>query len=252
MIPRTLFLYWGGRKLSWLRYLTVVSFAKHNPDWEIKVYYPVVPAVSHTWKTKEQTIQYVGEDYTHKLTEYAELIPFDVETLGFSREMPEVHKSDVFRLWALHEHGGVYSDFDILYVKPMPRVKVRWYSRHPSEGHFSVGLLAAPKNDNLYAELLELARNSTGTTKYQVFGATLWHRVADDRLIEGWNIPTNFVYSCNWREAEKLFTSNEDLPPDAVGVHWFAGAMGEWESKLTPETYEGYDSTISNLIKEIV
>jgi hypothetical protein len=252
MIPKTLFLYWGSRKLSWLRYLTVVSFAKHNPDWDIKVYYPTQPTIGNTWTTDEQIVTYTGDDYFDKLSKYAEVIPFDMKEVGMSNDKPEVHKSDLFRLWALVKYGGLYSDFDILYTKPMPEIKGKLYCRHP-DGHYAIGLIGCSAGDKEFNGLLELAKLANGS-KYQSLGSTLWGKGLEDVKLDGWNIPENLVYSYNWNNAEKLFTENGGLPKEAVGIHWYGGSIvsGQWENKLTPENYLEYDSTICNIIKELI
>jgi hypothetical protein len=249
MIPKVLYLYWGGRKLSWLRYLTVVSFKKHNPDWEVRVYCPAHPTTFQSWTTDEQRVKYDSEDYLPKLRP----TPFDMSTVGMTNDMPEVHKSDIFRLWVLHEYGGVYSDFDILYCKPLPKVRERWFCLHPNN-HYAIGLLAAEKGDGIYKWLLESIKSRTDTDKYQSFGSVLWGTMLDGSTLEGWNMPKDFVYSTSWEEAEDLFTEDKKLPREAAGVHWYGGsaAAGKWENILTPGTYKEHKSTITNLVKDIV
>jgi hypothetical protein len=254
MIPRVLFLYWGGRKLSWLRYLTVVSFAKHNPDWSIKVYYPTQPTVGNSWTTDEQIVKYTGEDYFDKLSEYAELIPFDMAELGLGNDRAEVHKSDLFRLWALVKYGGVYSDFDILYTKPMPDIskKKSLYCHHP-DNHYAIGLLACGAGDSNFNGLLELGKLATGD-KYQALGSTLWEKGLENVKLDGWNIPESLIYSHNWYGAEELFTEQGKLPKDAIGIHWYGGSItsGNWENLLNEERYTDYESTICDIIKDIL
>jgi hypothetical protein len=252
MIPKTLFLYWGGKNLSWLRYLTVVSFAKHNPRWTIKVYYPTNPTIGNTWTTDEHIVEYKGDDYFNKLSEYAELIPLDMEQIGGSNDSTEVHKSDLFRLWALFTYGGLYSDFDILYTKPMPDFKEeRLYCYHP-DGHYAVGLIGCQPGDTKFSKLLRLARQPT-ETEYQSLGSFLWGKVLEGAKMDGWNIPEELIYSYNWYNAEKLFTDNSGLPDGAIGIHWYGGsvASGQWENLIKPELYDMYDSTICNIIKGI-
>lgn len=249
MIPRVLFLYWGGRRLSWLRYLTVVSFKKHNPDWEIRVFRPTHPTIGTRWTTDEQRVKYEGKDWLEELpTE-----PIDMKDLGFDNDMAEVHKSDIFRLWALREYGGVYSDFDILYTKSLPEVKERWFCFHP-DGHYAVGLLAAKQGDDTCNWLLESVKLRTDRDKYQSFGSSLWGAMLDGAIPAGRNIPKNLVYSVDWQDAEELFTENKKLPKEAVGIHWYGGsvAAGHWENLITPETYQGYGSTITNIIKGLL
>ena len=39
MIPRRISFFWHGR-MSWMRFLTLQTFRRHNPDWEIHLYHP--------------------------------------------------------------------------------------------------------------------------------------------------------------------------------------------------------------------
>lgn len=253
MIPKTLFLYWGGRKLSWLRYLTVVSFAKYNPGWKIKVYYPTDPTGETSWNTSEQGVEYTGKDWFAELGKYANLVALDMTDLGFANDMPEVHKSDLFRLWALREYGGVYCDFDVLYTKALPTPKERWYCWHP-DGHYAIGLLAAEKSDGICNWLLESAKLRTDKKKYQALGSQLWESMLDGTILDGWNIPKNLIYSVDWYDAERLFTDSRELAEDAIGIHWYGGSTvaGDWENVLNPTTYKEHPSTVTNIIKEVL
>ena len=38
--PKLLFMYWDGSPLSYLNFLTVVSFNNYNPGWKIVVFLP--------------------------------------------------------------------------------------------------------------------------------------------------------------------------------------------------------------------
>lgn len=242
----TAYFYWGGKKLSWLRYLSVKSFAKFNPKWKIKVYYPSTPTIGNTWGTDEHIVEYTGEDWFSKLDEFAELIPLDIGSLGFSNELAEVHKSGVFRYWALSKFGGLYSDMDILYSKPFPKVKDRLIFKHP-DGHYADGLLVTQKGDKLCKELLKSLK-SADTSKYQSFGPTLWENLE----VEGENMSKDLVYSCDWQNASQLFNRQKSLPDGAVGVHWFGGSIeaGRWENKLRPDSY-AYPSTICDLMRKV-
>lgn len=249
MIPKVLYLYWSGQPLSWLRYLTVFSFKKQNPDWQVKVYYSKETNLFAFWNTGEQNLVYKGKDYFPKLSKLAEIEVFDPAVVGFGN-IHEVHKSDLFRLWVLHKYGGVYSDFDILYTKPMPEVTQRWFHKD-MDGDYCIGLLAAESGDTVLKYLLEQAKLRTYTNKYQAYGSRLWRVMLEGSELEGWNIPKNLVYSCYWAELEKLLT--EDLPDDAVGIHWFGGSsfMAEWNNKLSPKSYQRYNNQICKIIKEI-
>ena len=88
-IPKKIYLYWGASPLSYLRYLTVASLSRLNPDWEITVYTGGHNAPAE-WTTGEQAGQYTGPDYlphcgelpnvTMKLVTDAKYAKFDMDS----------------------------------------------------------------------------------------------------------------------------------------------------------------------------
>lgn len=257
MIPHTLFMYWGANKLSWLRYLTVYSFHKMNPDWDIKIYYPTQLWESQTWTTGEQSITFDGDDWFFRLKDIpnVELISLDMEDLGYHNTAPEVHKSDLFRLWALSTYGGYYSDFDILYYKPVePGEHTTIVSFDPSDRHWNIGFLACKADDPLYKMLYELAQGAP-TNNYQSLGPLLWKiYINPDTLPETtWDIPKDLLYYHDAEHIADIFTKGKFLKK-GIGLHWYGGhrLAGEWENRLGPANYQDYDILISTTIKEIL
>ena len=115
--PKLLFLYWDGSPLSYLNYLTVESFNEYNPEWKIVVYVPKIKSQKVTWKTGEQIVKYNGECYFSKLYKQTNVIVREIclNNIGFDSSVSEVIKSDYFRYYILEKHGGIWSDFDIVY-----------------------------------------------------------------------------------------------------------------------------------------
>jgi hypothetical protein len=48
----------------------------------------------------------------------------DFDKLGFGENMAEVHKNDYIRISALNHYGGLWSDTDIIYFRPMVNIPV--------------------------------------------------------------------------------------------------------------------------------
>ena len=46
-------------------------------------------------------------------------IIFDCNEICVDNDLNEIHKSDFIRYYLLHKFGGVWSDMDILYIKPI-------------------------------------------------------------------------------------------------------------------------------------
>ena len=267
MIPKILTLYWGGN-LSYLRYLTVLSFKKNNPDWHINIFYPSSPTSNITWNTGEQAGSYSGVNYFSYLKEFADLIPFSMESIGFSDQIPEVHKSGVLRVWALSEYGGVYSDMDILYIKPLrftPGINLI-ISYDEVNSSFSDGFIGCSiQGKSFFKDFLDSFYNFklTNINKdlgYQSMGLNLWNNMVQksNYPADVWNIPMSLIYYYNSFHVEELLVENSNalhelFPEDSIGCHWYGGhpATRYWENIITPENYK-FNNIISKLVQNIL
>ncbi len=253
MIPKTLFLYWGNEKLSFLRYLTVYSFRKYNKDWKIKIYIPSKLTKSNTWSTGEQVDDYVGQDYFDELKELdVEIIKFDMSTIGFSNDLPEVHKSDVLRYWLLYNYGGVYSDFDIIYFKPLNISNDINTMLCFNSLQFSVGLIGGSKGNKFYKKLFNLSKD-VNDKEYQSFGNALWYgsMIPEDNV---WDIPMSLIYNYDLFKMDEIFDKGvKNFPENSIGCHWYAGTLmaSEWENKIMHSNYDNYDIMLCSIIKEV-
>lgn len=253
-IPKIVYLYWGNHKLSWLRYLTVKSFIKLNPDWQIKIYYPKTLDLDFHWSTDEHKTNYDGQNWWSKLRELpgVEFIEFDIYSLGFRNYYSEVHKSDIFRLWVLYTFGGLYSDFDILFLKP---VDLKDYELVIScHGDYPTGFMGGVKGHFLFEQLLEKAK-TIRTDTYQRVGPELLVDYFKDKSWSNelgvWDIPDELIYPYDWQQVEKIF-GNGNLPT-GIGLHWFGGSTiaAKWENVLTPQNYKDHKILISKVINNI-
>ena len=247
MIPKILHLYWGrNKKLSYMKYLTALSFSYHNPEWKINVYYPTIPSKGNdTWNSGEQkSYSYQDKDYFDKLEDInrLELISFDFSQFKLPDNISEVHRSDILRLYKLSTDGGLWSDFDIFYTKP---VDVLINNSSESEtyicyhnNYHSIGFLLASENNSFFAKLLELAKEliNIHNSDYQIIGRDLYgaffkYEPQDIQIAyktfetNVFNLPFESVYPFKWNEIDKIFGNKKyELNKNTVGIHWFAGA----------------------------
>ena len=233
MIPNVLHLYWGRNKpLSLLRYMTVTSFAKLNPGWEIIVHYPEEPYHGITWKSREHR----GKSESHQ--DYFQLLQ-DVDGCETRQidtpKCAEVMRSDFARWQILADGGGWWSDFDILYVKPMSQlsipegvevVTVRQVGR-TGDNLESIGFIGA--NHSKYASdffnevLLEAHRNWT-PHEYQSAGRFAFAPVLNKAGGKALVLPPHIVYPIQSWEVHRLYKqSSAPLHEDTIGIHWFGG-----------------------------
>ncbi len=267
-IPKILHEYWGGSKLSYLRYLTVKTFIDKNPDWEIRFYYPTHPTIGKTWLTHENKLAQPETDFTQKLMELPiTKTPIDFTTLGYSNEMSEVHKSDIIRLHLLSTVGGLWSDMDIFYFKPMSWFYLNDISNNHIEtfycnrdyGH-SIGFLMATPGNRFFEKLYESSKHSYSPYHYQTFGADLYNaHFRNEGSVEqitpfAINISMDVVYSHRAGETEDLLNPNKspNFTHKSLGIHWFGGDLA-WKNFLIDTDggqYNVPDCIIGNLLKK--
>ena len=260
-IPKVMHVYFGGR-MPWIRYLTIATFKKHNPDWRVKFYYPDVVNPTKPWNTPEHKYEDDYEDFGHLAKTTAdEAIMIDTAKM-FGVSIPEVHRSDFLRWHLLSTEGGLWSDMDIVYFKPISEVLFNT----PGNAHIdtcicmnhyghSVGFLLASPNNLFFSEIKNKSKiNQTGDS-YQYMGATLCNRILpikqekekekvrrphhrphhryDTHREKTWvltdniyNIPMDVVYAYDAERMNHLFTKTDKsrFLQNSIGCHWYAGS----------------------------
>lgn len=238
---KILHLYWGrNQPLSYFRYLTVISFLRFNPDWVVKIWTPKVVSTVATWQTGEQSGGYYGYDYLERLRDY--VCEIDLPTIGIPDNIPEVHKSDLLRWYLLGIYGGVWSDFDILYIAPLSDEITRGWDgpglccyelplgtvkNHKFQ---AIGFLASAGEYGkmFYRGMFYRGLYKIPQTEYQAFGATL----LEQEQLPGWEsvggkvfyIDKDLVYPYHSHTSVQIYFSPEPLcVENSIGLHWYAG-----------------------------
>ncbi len=244
-VPSILFSYWDGSALSYLNYLTFVSFRVYHPDWRIQLYVPTVRNKTMTWGGKEQKTPYTGRDYMPDLLRLGiEIISVNFADRKFGgidwmNRVSEVFKSDYLRLCVLASQGGVWTDMDILYLKSLGRMDIRTdldigVCVHPTRDHYSIGFLMSSPNSPYFEELRQLAVRSFDRSEYQSIGCILFKTAYPDWTqiavkyphLKVVNIPFQLIYPVEWNALNRMYRSPDAnfVTPNTVGVHWFNGA----------------------------
>jgi hypothetical protein len=243
-MKKLLHLYWSGGPLSWLRAQTVFTFLRLNPKWKVIIWEPLDEGAKPTWTTGEQQGQYLGEDWLPELKRLR-----NVETRSIELpKIPEVLRSDFLRWHALSSIGGWWSDFDIVYIRPMSALpnmgKAPGFVQYKSiKGDMvcPVGFLGADTesarvffNTALWAAsaLLE----DGGELGYQSLGRHILEEVVQ-QYNEKPTLPTATVYPFHTiRKSIRYFERGHyNFPEETIGLHWYAGAreFRKWENELT-------------------
>jgi len=243
-IPKICHLYWGkDRPLSWLRWLTAKTFASLNPDWQVIAWYPKQPGLPGPWKTKEHSYSsWEGEDWFKRLPEAGPNVEIREAPIGDFPLLSEVHRSDLLRWRLLHTMGGFWSDFDIIYFRPMKDLTLDmtadallcWGETEELKNWQAIGFLAGAPGSPLFKDMFEVgfALAKAPRLDYQELGTHLLCKFVPPKEIRdtGYRvgqIPMHAVYPFEtiksqmpalWKNYKIL-----DVRESTIGVHWFAG-----------------------------
>jgi len=270
-IPKVAHFYWGSEKMSYMRYMTLYSFKKMNPDWSVKLYVPKELTKEKTWVDsfhQVDTVDYKSEyDYFEKIKE----LPIKIVSVDFPeniKKLGEAQKSDYLRWRLLYKEGGLWSDMDILYIRPMNKVYFNnnlnneldnTLSIIPNGGGHQIGFyLSTPKN-TMFKELCFLSSNKNDVTLYQDLGCELLNQYlgSKENIEEKFNLKTinvdqSVFYKFDHTKLDKLYSDDvfaEQLLSDerVLGIHWYGGASisQEYNNKIN---HTNYNNSINNTI----
>ena len=271
-IPKILHVYWSNNILSFLRFSTIKTFSKYNPDFQIRYYYPKVKYTGDRQWNKEQPNQdLVGKDYTSMVASLpnTRVIEIDFDSWGIGN-IPEVYRSDLLRLKMLEAEGGIWVDMDILFFRPMTDcwINMPEYSEtdtiisyHPTRNHYSIGFLGSSKSNLFYKHLYDAGKKRiTQSGDYQWLGIMLWHgcfQTPADILkmypqLKIIDIQMNLVYSLDSEQIKEIYQLTTPLTdPKTIGLHFYAGHWrGPWAEKdITEDTYKTVNNTIASVLR---
>lgn len=253
-VPKIIHFYWGAKYLSFLRFMSIYSFYKLNPDWQINLYLPEKCIIGTNWKGKQYENLFDGIDYLPIVKKMnINVINFKFKDIGISDDINEVHKSDFIRYYLLAEFGGVWSDIDILYTDPINNISVNkeengqienfmYYGSITGEvaGH-AIGFLMSSKKSSLFAHLFKSAKLTYKEDDYQCLGADLLNSHFDlpklKQLCKNNLVLMNkdSVYSIDHNHHKFLYEEDgvHMLGANTIGIHWYGGS--EYVEKLTIE-----------------
>lgn len=258
-IPKTLFLYWDGSPMSYLTYLTVKSFRKYHPLWTIKLYMPKYRHIVHNPK------KYNSKDYFNLIQEHnVQIIQFDFEDIGYRNDIGEIYKSDIIRYYLLYKYGGVWSDMDVLFIKPLES-----YPFHPNmhvgityfDTYYTIGFLMSSENNPFYKTLYKKAINKNNLKYYQEIGTIMIKKLystPNDIRKEFYNLnidalPNKTYLPIKTNQLDLLFNTNVPsmISDETFAIHWFNGSTiaKEFQKKDNEQEIVG---TLSNYLTEYI
>lgn len=213
---------------------------KYNPGIEIIVYTSSSSKdILVDWKTDEHSVPIVNTVPFSSLNDFRsriKIVHVDFqEEYNISNDISVVHKADFLRIAKLYEHGGVWFDFDILFIRPIPAFI---FGVSPTKlfcfyylNCIPTGFLASrPKTDIM--ELLvvrakELVMEPGG---YQKIGPDLWTTMVRDNshlLIDITRLTVDIIYPYephSIHEILKIAGGVNRVTENTIGIHWYNGS----------------------------
>ena len=295
MIPKKIFFFWGNEKMSWMRYMTLYSFVKFNPEWKVSLY-RCEPNEHNTkpWRESNQQDFFVfdGEDYYDRVNDLnIDVIDWDLDKDSLKKISPS-QKSNFFKWKMLSERGGIYSDTDILYLRPIDEYykKIKdcnvaiCYRHNP---YFSIGLLASSMYNRFFRDVYHNTRQTFNSIVYQNAGAVslycwlfslvgvkvdpindmdrFWNKVFSTNFWEilekhypemcFYNNDMSLVYHWNSSDIHKIFYEREtQISNSCIGIHWYAGdpISQKFNCLLTERNHKAFDNTFTYFANEVL
>ena len=277
-IPKIAHFYWSESTIPFLRYLTLYSFNKVNPEWQIKFYFPKYRTATKSWTSQEHKTNGANYcDYYGDLQKLPiEFIEFDFSDIGIRNDLSEVHKSDLLRWHLLSAQGGLWSDTDIVYFRGMDRLlfestyidDIDTLINLWPEGRgkitanlHSIGFILGSSNNTYYNYIAKKSKEKHNFNSYQAVGAellgdlfpTLESIVNKFKELRMGNIPMDVVYPYNSFNIHKIYNRNEPLRFTArtLGLHWYGGhrLAAKSVTELTKENFRQYNNVLSKTIE---
>lgn len=259
MIPKRIFFFWGNEQMSWCRYMTLHSFRKLHPDWEMVLYTGKQEVKEKQWRqhNEQDFFVWTGKDYfpeVHKLD--VDVREWRLQDNSICPEFADEgaispsHKSNFLKWCKLYEEGGIYSDLDIIYLKSIEPYYLKLNANGVSgclcahDGTLAIGWMASQPGCQLFKDVFQSATETYRSTLYQsagvwsvyeLFGAEVKRRKAElpiqtiqnrypAETIE--DLPVDYFYYFRYPRMEEIWTqdiSPQSLPESCLGIHWYAG-----------------------------
>lgn len=287
LIPKQIFFFWGNEQMSWMRYMTLKSFRLFNPDWKMILYVSKCTILNKPWTDEvlQDFFSFNGVNYYADIKELnIEIREWDLNKINIKRDINITNispsqMSNFFKWYTLYEIGGIYSDLDIIYFKPIDKfynelVNSLYDTAICETSYLSIGLLASVKNNKFFLDIFDSCFANFDEKIYQTAGVwniaklygyqSLWtYGTFIDKArkkypdLSFYNIPFNLVYPLDSNYIEYAFTKDikiSNLPSNTIGYHWYAAhpIAQKFNSLLTKDNYINYDMTFCNIAKEIL
>jgi hypothetical protein len=268
------FTYWEGEDFSFLHYLTIKSLHKYNPDLNITIYTAKYKSnILQSWNSGEHSVKIIHKmnfrDVLHINPDKITIKEIDFNAAyGLNNDISCVFKADFTRIAKLYEHGGLWFDMDVLFIKPIPSymfdftdAKEMCYFTYMEA--IPTGLISCTKKSKyitlLYNNMINYINvlNTGSKHDYQIIGPSLWKNtfLGNKSTVENTMrlTETTDVYPVLYTHLQIIYTnSSHNFPINTWAIHWYNGhgMSKNFINNMRPDNLG--DSLIEKYIKEIM
>jgi len=285
-IPKIASFYWGSDKMSFLRYLTIYSFKKLNPDWSIHLYMPKNVSKKVGWRKIDSHHKCDVVDYNSTKNYFNKLlkeIPLKIIEVDFSKSFlkdtsSEAHRSDICGWTVLASGGGLWCDMDVIFFKPIKDSYINCLNKKnydtficidnrqdPVRKLSPIGFLMSSGQNEFFKNILNFATKNYNPNKYQCCGADIIQIKLNNDIEKikklffknkFHNISPSLVYHYDFKNLDKIYDKNNLInleKTDAIGVHWYGGhpTSQVWNNKVDNINFNKFNNTITEIINKI-
>ena len=266
MAEKVMNFFWGNENISWLRYMTLYSFRKYNPDWDIILYKSNQIHSKRLWDTieKQDYFEYSGKDYNDKIKDL-NIIEQEYSIKNkIDKEISPNQESDFFRWKIMSTTGGFYSDMDIIYTRNIEDLylKTKEYDIGITfTSYYSIGLIFSNGKNKFFEDVYNECINNFDNNNYQGAGVRAldkWPIISDIEKNYGkvYNIPFDLLYQYHSNVIPLIYQvgSSFVLKPDSIGLHWYAGhpLSQNTNSAINENNYFGFDNLLGRTLKKVL
>jgi hypothetical protein len=232
------FTFWDGPQLSLLNILSLLSFARLNPDTVLTIYTLGGGLdINAGWKTGEHAL---AVDQFYALEDLAcepNIRIQKVDSVGLEKINSVVQVADYIRIKMLYEHGGIWIDTDVLFFKKLPDYLWEIVATDgfviSYENTITTGFMGFPRGSSIVHQALLRAqlrmRGNSFHANYQAFGPNLWEEIFlahPDEISRVQFLSDKLVYPILWKKLDQFFFQQDDSInfEETIGVHWYGGS----------------------------
>lgn len=265
-IPKIAHFYWANSCLPWIRYLSLETFRRHNPDWEIVLYRPSVLTLDE--RTSQQRPLSSGQYLEGRIEDWwseVEKLGVKIVVIDIQKELSinlsylpvpdliDVHSYDYLHTYLLIKYGGLHVNMDMLFYKSMEQGLFNIsenadYDVIGLAGDFDNFMMAKPHSevmenflkDKLKVKKIDIIKN------YSAIGPEVWGRVDSPKVLRISPDTTEpYVFETDYYRKGDMFA----LSVETVAVHWHGSGTHTTYADLTLENYKSKTSLIAKLVQ---